>query len=463
MIRSFTVRTTLWFAALVTAILVASLAAGGWLLNRQMMAGLELLHEVEAEELGELLGDDGALTAAEIRDRIAHDADGDAELFLIQVRGDDGEVRFRSGNLADAILPDWSKQSLHWTYTLPGIGQMLVTDSTQGPWHVQIASRLEPTHRVLRDYGRVAGLLVLGGAAASIGLGWGFSRLTLAPIRSIERTARRIGGDNLGERIPVPAGRDELAALSRLLNETFGRIESAFAQVRRFTADASHELKTPLALMRLNAEKLRPHLEHDADGAAALDNVLEEIERLNQIIEHLLFLSKAEGGVLQLQREPLRMPDWLSDWAEDARALAEDGGAMFVLESRGQATVCGVPNLLRQLLFNLLSNALKFSPSGGGVRLAVTAHETHCEWVLEDEGPGLPTEQLARVFDRFVRYQPTPPPSGEEPVELKPGHGLGLAICKSIVELHGGNIRAENRHDRPGLRVGVTLPVPAPA
>ena len=458
MIRSFTFRTTLWFAALVTTILVVSLVVGGWLLNRQMIEGLKLLHEVEAEELGELLEGDATLTATEIRTRIAHDADGDSELFLIQVRGNDGEVRFRTKNLEDAVLPDWSKNTQHWTYTLPEIGQVLVTDSSQGPWHVQIASRLEPTHQVLRDYGRVAGLLVFGGAAASIGLGWGFTRLTLSPIRSIERTARRIGADNLSERIPVPAGRDELAALSHLLNETFGRIEAAFAQVRRFTADASHELKTPLALMRLNAEKLRPRLESDPEGMGTLGNVLEEIERLNQIIEHLLFLSKAEGGVLQLKREPLRMPDWLSDWAEDARALADDEGVSFVLKTEGQATICGVPNLLRQLLFNLLSNALKFSPVEGSVSLHVIRVDGHCEWALEDEGPGLPAEQLARVFDRFVRYQPVLVRSDGQLAEPKPGHGLGLAICKSIAELHGGSIRAENRTDRTGLRVVVRLP-----
>ncbi|WP_221031398.1 sensor histidine kinase [Actomonas aquatica] len=460
MIRTFTFRTTLWFAGLVTGILVAVLAVGGWLLNRQMIAGLELLHEVEAEELGELLGSDGALSAAEIQDRIAHDADSDAELFFIQVRGRDGVVRFRSDNLEEAVLPDWSQRGVHWTYQLPGVGPVRVTSMTEGPWHLQLASRLEPNRRVLNDYLRVAGLLVLGGALVSVGLGWGFTRVTLAPIRSIERTARRIGADNLSERIPVPAGRDELAALSRLLNETFARIEAAFGQVRRFTADASHELKTPLALIKLNAEKLRPHLADDEEGEATLNNVLEEIERLHQIIEHLLFLSKAESGVLRLEYEALRMPDWLRDWEEDAGVLAEDVGVRFELVEEGAATVRGVPSLLRQLLFNLLSNALKFSEAGGRVTLRVQVRGGRCWWSLEDEGPGLPEDQLARVFDRFARYVPSAGNGrADSDVEAKPGHGLGLAICKSIVELHGGVIRAENRRERKGLRVVVELPV----
>ncbi len=455
MIRSFTFRTTLWFAALVTGILAVALAVGGWLLDRQVVRGLELLHEVEAEELGELLGNNAEMSTAEIRERIEHDADSDAELFFIQVRDRDGMVRFRSENLAETVLPDWSQRGPHWTYTLPGIGPVHVTGATEGPWVLQIASRLEPNKRLLRDYLRVAGLLVLGGAAVSMALGWGFTRLTLAPIRSIERTARRIGGDNLSERIPVPAGSDELADLSRLLNETFARIEAAFDQVRRFTADASHELKTPLSLIKLNAEKLRERVDGDADGEAALNDVLEEIERLHQIIEHLLFLSKAESGVLKLEYERLALPDWLNEWLEDAQVLAEDAGVNFAMEAKGACAIRGVPSLLRQLLFNLFSNALKFSPRRGAITLQVRSGDGGCEIELADEGPGLPEEQLTRVFDRFVRYEPaTKDPFGQR----KLGHGLGLAICKSIVELHGGTIRAENRRDRSGLRVVVRLP-----
>ncbi len=459
MIRSFTFRTTLWFAGLVTAVLAAALAVGGWLLDQQMIRGLELLHEVEAQELADLLGNDGAMSAAEMRDRIEHDVDSDAKLFFIQVRGADGEVRFRSENLADTVLPDWSQREMHWTYTLPEVGAVRVTGAAMGPWRLQIASRLEPNERLLRDYLQVAGLLVLGGAALSVGLGWGFTRLTLAPIRSIERTARRIGADNLSERIPVPAGSDELAALSRLLNETFARIEAAFGQVRRFTADASHELKTPLSLMKLNAERLRSRLAGDEESEAALDNVLEEIERLHQIIEHLLFLSKAESGVLQVECERLVIPDWLGDWVEDAHVLAEDANLTFAFEVDGSRVVRGVPNLLRQLLFNLLSNALKFSPPGGRITLRVRpAGPGRCELAFEDEGPGLPEEQLTRVFDRFVRYEPNNGAAGASAEASKPGHGLGLAICRSIVELHGGTIRAENRKDRRGLRVVVSLP-----
>ncbi len=451
-VKSFTVRTTFWFSGLVTTILAVVLAIGGWLLNRQMIAGLELLHLVEARELAEMLGPSSALSSEEIHERIAQDADHDAELFLIQVHDQSGSVRFRSENLGNFVLPEMAGGTPHRTLQVPAVGPVRVSHLVIGPWHVQIGSRLAPTARVLRDYLQVAALLMLGGAAVSVALGWGFSRFTLAPIREIERTARRIGGDNLSERITVPPGRDELAALSRLLNETFDRIEAAFAQVRRFTADASHELKTPLALIRLNTERLRRRLGDDEESADALDDVLEDIERLNQIIENLLFLSKAESGVLQLDQAELRLPDWLHEWGEDAQVLAEDGGVRFELQLRDEGRIAGVPSLLRQVLFNLLANALKFSPPGGRIVLRVTRTATRWQWVMEDEGPGVPSDQLERMFDRFVRYERA------EDADRRPGHGLGLAICKSIVELHAGTIRAQNREGRSGLRIEVTLP-----
>jgi len=300
-----------------------------------------------------------------------------------------------------------------------------------------MASRLEPPREVLRSYYQVAALLVLGGAVASVALGWAFTRVVLAPIRLIERTARRIGADNLSERIPVPAGHDELVALSRWLNETFERIELAFAQVRRFTADASHELKTPLTLMRLNAEKLRRQVPDDAFAQNVLDGLLEEIERLHQIIEHLLFVSKVESGTLSLELEPLPMPAWLDDWREDAQVLSEDQAVIFTFKLAGDGQINGVPHLLRQRQFNLLTNALKFSPAGGKVVLRVISNpdQAGCQWILEDEGPGLPSDQLSRIFDRFVRYE-----AASAAAPTQPGHGLGLAICKGIVELHGGSI-----------------------
>lgn len=450
--RSFTFRLTLRFALLVTATTSAVLLAGGWLLDRQVERGLELLHEVEARELAELLGPDGGLSPAEVEARIKHDADSDSALFLIQVATAEGRVVFRSDNLGETILPENGEPARHWTERLPYLGRAHLSQLHHGPWRIVVGSPLEPSERLVRDYLRVSLLLIGGVALAGVALGYAFSRDTLQPLRAIETTARRIRADNLGERIPVPPGKDELASLTRLLNETFDRLQASFEQVRRFTGDVSHELKTPLALIRLNAEKLRPQVAADPGASAAVEDILEEIAQLNQVIERLLFLARTESGVLAPALRPVALAELLAGFAEDAQALAEDRGVRFVLRENRPGEVAAEPELLRQLLLNLVTNAVGVSPPGGEVRLDSAPTGEAWSLAVSDEGPGLPPEQLGRIFGRFVRFR------GGDGAEATHGHGLGLAICKAIAELHGGSIRAENRADRNGLRVTVTLP-----
>lgn len=450
MITTLTFRLTWQFALLVTLTTIAVLTVGGALLKHQAVHGIELMHEVEGHELAELLDGLASQTAEDIRARINEDADSDAALYFIQVHNERGEILYRSNNLGDAILPDLSGRELHWTTALPGLGDVRVSEFHSGPWHIQVASALRPVNRLLVDYVRVSGLLVGGVALAGMGLGYAFSRLTLRPVRAIERTARRIGADNLRERVPVPAGRDELTGLATLLNQMFDRLEASFNQVQRFTADASHELKTPLALIRLNAERLRARVAHDADSAAGLEDLLEEIGRMNRIIESLLFIAKAESGALSPRMTMQDVRGLLAPFAEDARVLAEDRGARFELGRDDAGVLRMEPALMRQLLLNLVSNALNVSAAGGVVGLESAADEAVWRFTVTDEGPGLPPAQLESVFGRFVRYEHQ---GGEQR-----GTGLGLAICRSIAELHGGTIRAENRGDgRSGLRVVVEL------
>lgn len=451
MIRgSLTFRLAWQFAALLTLTTAAVLAAGGWMLHVQAVRGIELMHEVEGEEIGELLGGSPGLTGEEIERRIREDADSDAALYFIQVHNEAGVVLFRSANLGEAMLPDLSRMQPHWTTELPKVGEVRVSEFYSGPWHVQVASPLEPVNRLLGDYARVSASLIAAVALAGMGLGYAFSRITLRPVRAIEETARRIGADNLRERIPVPEAKDELAGLSALLNEMFDRLEASFEQVRRFTADASHELKTPLALIRLNADRLRTRVSNDPEAAAGLEDLLEEIARMNRIIESLLFIAKAESGTLPLELKEQNVAEWLRPFAEDARVLAEDRGVRFELARNDDGEMRMEPALMRQLLLNLTSNALNVSPTGGRVTLESVRTERGWWFIVTDEGPGLAEEKLEKIFERFVRFEPAE--GGAR------GHGLGLAICRSIAELHGGLIRAENRGDgRSGLRVTVEL------
>jgi len=449
---SFTWNVALRFATLVIATTAMVLAAGGWLLDRQILRSLEALHEIEFEELSEMIGPRTDLTEQELSERISRDTEADSALYYIQINKDSGTVLFRSSNLGAAVLPDLAGDAPHWTATLGSAGVVHISEFHLGPWHLQIASPLGPLRRLLRDYLRVSGLLLAGVALASIGLGFGFARLTLRPVRAIRETALRIRGDHLSERIPVPAGRDELVALVQLLNQMFDRLEASFRQVRGFSATASHELKTPLSLIRLNAEKLQRHVADDPIAQSTLGDLMEETSRLHRLIESLLFLAKADSGALAIELKTMDLHGFLQEFAEDARLLAEDRDVEFHIGRSDTGMVRGEPSMIRQLLLNLLANALSVSPKHGVILLESIREDGRWQLEMTDDGPGLPDEQLARIFEQFTRFIQ---PDGLAPDE---GTGLGLAICRSIADLHGGTIRAENRKERSGLRLIVTLP-----
>src|ERR1017187_1483328 len=435
------------FAVLVTVTMAVVLATGGWLLSREAVNGLDLLNQAEYVEIRDRLeSNPAALSAADIDRRVRARTEGDAALYFFQIHNDTGTLLFRSANLGRAVLPDLSGGVLQRTYELAGVGEVRLCEFYYGPLHVQIASPLSPANRLLGDYARQRLFLRCGVGFVSVGLGWAFGRLTVRPVRAIHDTAARIRADNFGERIPVPAGHDELAALAQLLNRMFDRLEASFIQIKRFTADASHEIKTPLALMRLNAERLRPKLAADQEGSAALGEILEEIEGLRRITNSLLFLAKVESGTFALTRTEV-VADAL------VRGFADDCAARFEVTRSDAGGVRCEPTLIRQLLLNLTTNALRASPKGACVELESIIVDGLWRLAVKDEGPGLPPDQLERVFERFVRYSPS---NGRS--ESKPGHGLGLAICRSIATLHGGTIRIENRRARSGLCVAVELP-----
>jgi signal transduction histidine kinase len=456
-VRSFTSRIVAQFAVLVTATMAVVLAVGGWLLSREAVAGLDLLNHAEFIEISDRLGPRPAnLSDQEVDRRIRPHTEVDAALYFFQVHDASGRLLFRSSNLGTAELPDLTGGGLERTAKIAEIGEVRVCEFYDGTLHVQIASSLAPVDRLLRDYVHVSLLLLGGVAIASVGLGWGFARLTLRPVRAIHDTAARIRADNLGERIPMPHGRDELAALVGLLNRMFDRLEGSFTQVKLFTADASHELKTPLTAIRLQIEKLRLRCGDDPEATTAIGEVLEELERVRRITESLLFLAKAESGTFALTKVQVPADELVRDFADDARALAEDRGVGFIVARNDAGQVWCEPTLLRQLLLNLATNALRVSGPGKVITLDSILGPGRWRLVVCDQGPGLPPAQLERIFDRFQRYGPTSGNPG-----LESGTGLGLAICRSIATLHGGSIHGENRGDDAGFRVVVDLPIDA--
>ena len=205
--------------------------------------------------------------------------------------------------------------------------------------------------------------------------------------------------------------------------------------------------------MRLNAERLRSRLTRDDETSEMVEEINEDLERLRQIIESLLFLAKVESGSFAPTMQRVQTAQVVADFAEDAVAMAEERGITFTVTRSDEGSLKCEATLVRQLLLNLVSNAVRVVPRGGGIYLASTV--TAGQWRIEmtDDGPGLTDEQLSHVFERFVRFGR----SDEEP-----GHGLGLAICRSIALLHGGKLDAYNRKERSGLRMVLELPLMGP-
>jgi two-component system heavy metal sensor histidine kinase CusS len=269
-------------------------------------------------------------------------------------------------------------------------------------------------------------------------------------MRLIRDTANRIRSDNLSDRIPVSEVQDEFTDVARLLNQMFDRLETSFGQIRRFTSDASHELKTPLSLIRLHGEKMLQDPDLALAHREAVQVQLEEVTRLNRIIEELLLLSRADAHALELKLTPQEPAALMQSITQDASALVEHHGMQFSHEERGSGRVAYELKWMRQVLLNLLTNAIHVSPPGGRISLCSVLENGVWQMSVEDQGPGLPQAQLERVFDRFVRMAT----AGAE----YQGSGLGLAICRSIVELHGGKISATAGSGGVGLRVVIAIP-----
>jgi len=447
-VRSLTFRITCRFALLVTVTTAGVLAVGGFLLDRQNRRGIELLHDVEFMELSTLLSGTDSLSAADVTQRIKHDADADVALFVIQVTDLKGNIVFRSDNLGETMLPTGMSEEKHWTTTLTNLGEVRISAYTSGRFRFYIGTLLHPSQRMMNDYFKVCLPLLLGVALVSIALGYAFSRATLRPLRAIEATANRIKADNLNERIPLPSGKDELTALTQLLNQMFDRLQHSFDQVNRFAADASHEMKTPLALIRLHVERLGSRLPSDSEHAAAISDILEEITLLHRVIDRLLFLAKAESGALSPTLRSVDMAEFIISFSDDAKALAEDKKVAFSVGRKGTGSIQADPEMLRQLLLNLVANAVAVSVPGQTIGLDSFASDKGWHLVVTDEGPGIPEAEISHLFTRFFRVASS---------HRRPGNGLGLALCRSIAELHRGSIQAENRADRSGLRVRVRL------
>jgi heavy metal sensor kinase len=278
---------------------------------------------------------------------------------------------------------------------------------------------------------------------------------TLKPVDGIVDEVEAISdGRSLHKRLASLETGHELARLSRTLNEMLARLERSFQALRRFTADASHELKTPLTVLRSGIERAITHPRVTPEVMEILDETLAEVNRMAEMVDSLLMLARADEGRAPLHLENLDLRELLAEVSETASLLGEQAAVDVTVGIPPEAVMLGADRTrLRQLLMNLLTNAIKYTPSGGSVAIACEIRERDVAISVKDTGIGIGPGDVPHIFDRFWRADPARSRTGE-----RSGVGLGLAISKWIAEAHGGTIGVESRLGR-GTTFVVTLPL----
>ncbi len=274
------------------------------------------------------------------------------------------------------------------------------------------------------------GLILAGGGGGLL------ARRALKPVDRMAETARRISAEHLAARIEDAGGNDELSRLARTLNEMLERLDTSFAQIRQFSADASHELQTPLTILKGEIEVALRNPRSPEEYVRVLRSALEEIDRVARLVEGLLLLARADAGVLRLDLQPLDLAGLIEDVVAQTGVLAEKNGVRLALEEIEPIPVRGDADRLRRLVLNLIDNGIKYTPPGGGVTVSLRREEGNAALRIKDTGTGIPPEEQEKIFQRFYRTS--------EGRARNEGSGLGLCIARSIAAAHGGSIKIES-------------------
>lgn len=295
---------------------------------------------------------------------------------------------------------------------------------------------------------------------ASLG-GYFLARKSLAPVLAMSRQAALIGVANLDERLPVPHSRNELSQLAQIFNDLLARLDRSFEQQRRFMADASHELRTPVAIVCGESEVALSSDERSReDYRESLQVVYDEGRRLTRVVEDLFTLARADAGQYALERSNMYLDETVGQCVRSVDSLAKQRGLSLKYEtSARELFFSGDEGLIRRMTLNILDNAIKYTPRGGTVRVSLQRKAGECTLTITDTGLGIPAELQPRIFERFFRADQARS-RNEEPNGS--GAGLGLAIARWIAEMHGGQLVLD-ASDQSGTTFVISLPLPEDA
>ncbi len=304
---------------------------------------------------------------------------------------------------------------------------------------IQVGESLENLHELLHEL--VAALLVVGFlvlVCCAAGSYWLAAR-SFAPIQRLAETARKIKAGDLQQRVPVPAVRDEVQYLALTLNEMLDGLEQSFARQRRFVADASHELRTPVAVIRNTAGIALLEPPHLDETVTALREIRAETERLTLLLTDLLTLSRGDEGQARFEQEVVQFDHLVETVVATAEGLAAERGLQLEVQIQEPVRLLGDEARLIQVVLNLLDNAIRYTPPGGCVRVTVSQTISEACLMVCDTGIGIASEHLPHIFERFYRADPARGQTGES------SSGLGLSIVEWIVRLHDGAVAVESQ------------------
>jgi signal transduction histidine kinase len=347
---------------------------------------------------------------------------------LIEIRGAHGEVLYLSPALEGHVLDD-------------GIGRfhrrkinnrsVRVGTFHDGDLTLRVGADLAAINRVARDiilgmFGAIPTVLLV----VALGGRWVASR-ALGPVEEIRQAAARITPRHLDERLPVPPANDEIAGLITVLNNTFERLQRSFQQSIRFSADASHHLKTPLAVLRAGIEEILTDPESPATQQARANALLDQVRHLTSISENLLLLARADAGRLELRPTAFDFREVLDGACEDTRILAEPQNISVETDMPSHLPVVADRFAVELMVQNLADNALKYNRQGGSIRFVAHESENKVQLTVANTGEPIPAARAQNIFERFYRAGTKHPTSGQ---------GLGLSIARELALAHGGEL-----------------------
>ena len=463
-LHNFRIQLTLIHLGVIVVVVAIAAAVGQWALSDAVHDQLDAALLALAEAEGATLNDprNGPVRVHEVPPGPAPPSFARLDR-LVQIVDANGSVLARSANLGGAKLPvsprlpEYLASGEITFETLPGFGEeptrmVTVPVNVDGQhFAVQVAGSLDDVNNVVASAGILfTGLaVVLLAAVGSVGA-FMMGRV-FGAVDDVVRKVRRIGDGNLAERLPHPGTRDEIGRLVDTLNEMLARLERSFEAQRHFTADASHELRSPLSRLRAELEVTLRRPRNATEYVDSLRSCLVEVERMTQLVDELLMLARLDASQERVPVDGVVLNAITEEAMRRLESVAQARHVELVLDPSPTVTAPVKRGHMHLVLTNLLDNAVKFSPAGGRVTIQLASDGPDAVVSVSDDGPGIDAEDLPRLFERFFRG------GGARSGEVD-GAGLGLAVSQAIVKAYGGCIEASQR-SAGGACFAVRLPL----